>query len=83
MKMPCKFEALDTGRPVASQAISYLSAFSVFHKVVSSFSGLAVYVFSSLFGQYSFAIFPVSVHIVKTLCPSHFFGIVPCAKYYV
>lgn len=27
VKIPCKFEALDTGRPVASQAISYLSAF--------------------------------------------------------
>lgn len=26
-KIPCKFEALDTGRPVASQSISYLSAF--------------------------------------------------------
>ena len=27
VRMSCKFEALDTGRPVASQAISYLSAF--------------------------------------------------------
>ena len=66
-----------------SVGISYCPLSLVFHKFVSSFSGFFAYVFSSVSGQNSVAIFPVSLQIVNFSCPSQYPGIVPFTKYSV